>query len=395
MRSPSDAPRRLHVVTLIDVVAEIGGAEVLAAELAARLDPERFERTLVVYRRLAEGSRERASQAAVIARLRGSGVRVLELEGSSRYDLRSWAPFWRLLRREDVDVIHAHLFGPNLWASLWTRLARVPVFVAHEHTWSYQGRPLRKLADRWVVAAASDVFLAVSEEDRRQMLSIERIPADVVRVLPNGIAPPAAPDGAALRAALGVPAEAPVVGSVGLLRPQKDFPTLIRAHAEVLARVPGAHLVIAGDGPEGPALERLVADLGVGASVTLAGFRPEGAALAAAFDVAASSSTFEGSSLAILEWMALGRPIAATAVGGTPDLLAHGAAGVLVAPSDPAALGEAIAGLLTDPERAAQLGAAARERQRAEYDLDVQVRRLEALYAELADGRLNGAGPAA
>ncbi|WP_272474142.1 glycosyltransferase [Baekduia alba] len=373
-------------MTLIDVVAEIGGAEVLAVELLRGLDPDAFRRTLVVYRRLEPGSRERESQERVVAGLRADGVRVVTLEGTSRYDVQSWRPFARLLRRGDVDVVHSHLFGPNLWAALWTRIAPRTAFVAHEHTWSYEGRPLRKLADRWVVAAASDAFLAVSEQDRRQMLEREHIPAAAIRVLPNGIAPPAAPV-VDLRAQLGVPAGAPLIGSVGLLRPQKDFGTLIRAHATVVARHPEARLAILGDGEEGDALRSLVDELGLGDRVLLPGFQEGGAAAAAAFDVAVNSSTFEGSSLAIIEYMALGRPIVATSVGGTPDLLAGGAAGVLVEPRDPQAFGTAVADLLDDPARAQRLGARAQERQRAEYDVGVQVRRLEALYRELVSRR--------
>jgi glycosyltransferase involved in cell wall biosynthesis len=381
--APRGAGDRIRVVTLIDVVARIGGAEVLAAELIARLDPERFDRTLVVYRRLEPGSRQRASQDAVIEELRAAGVHVLQLEGGSRWDLRSWRPFLALLRGRRIDIVHSHLFGPNLWASIWTRVARVPAFVAHEHTWSYEGRRARKILDRWAIATAADAFLAVSEHDAAQMREREHIPARTIRVLPNGIAdadPGAVPD---LRAELGLAASTPLVGSVGLLRPQKDFPTLIRAHATVLERVPDAHLLIAGDGEEGPALQALIAELSLADRVTLTGYRPEGSALAAAFDVVANSSTFEGSSLAIIEAMGLGRPIVATAVGGSADLLGHGDAGVLVAPSDPAALGTAIADLLTDPQRAQALGARARDRQQAEYAIDVQVRRLEELYREV------------
>ena len=98
------------------------------------------------------------------------------------------------------------------------------------------------------------------------------------------------------------------------------------------------------------------------------------------FDVAVNSSTFEGSSLAILEYIATARPIVATAVGGTPDLL--GDTGRLVPASDAPALAEAVADLLCDPPTAAALGLRALERQRAEFDIDVQVSRLEALYGE-------------
>jgi glycosyltransferase involved in cell wall biosynthesis len=94
-------------------------------------------------------------------------------------------------------------------------------------------------------------------------------------------------------------------------------------------------------------------------------------------------SKYEGSPLAILEYMAGGAPIVATAVGGVPELIEDGVHGLLVGPEDPAALAAGMQRLLEDRELAARLGAAAKERQRANFDLDVVVRRLEDLYLEL------------
>jgi glycosyltransferase involved in cell wall biosynthesis len=383
----SAAPRPVHVVTLIDLVAEAGGAETLAVELVQRLDPARFRRTLVLYRQITESSPYFAGQARIIARLQSDGVEVVMLEGRDRRDLASWRPLIRLLRSGDVDVLHTHKHGPNLWGSLLARLAPRVVLVSHEHTWSFEGRPLRKLADRWLIATRADAFLAVSELDRRRMIDVEGVPTDRIRLLPNGIPPVVVQPGVDVRAELGIPAGVPLIGSVGVFRPQKDFGTLLRAHALLRERLPAARLVVVGDGPERPALEALRAELGLADGVVFAGFRSDAVGLAAGFDLAVNSSLFEGASLAILEFMALGVPVVATAVGGTPELLDGGGAGVLVAPQDPLALAAAMAGVLEDPSRAAALALAARERQHDIYNIDVQVRRLEEMYRELLAAR--------
>lgn len=373
---------RPHVAVLVDFAVDLGGAETLAFQLLERIDPARFRRTLVLYQQLDE--RLAPSQRTVVAQMHEAGVEVLELGRRDRFDLRAWGPFLRLLRSGDVDVLHSHKFGPNVWATLLARLAPVPVVIAHEHTWDFKPRSRRALADRWLVAPGADAFVAVSELDRERMRSVEGIPAWRIRFLPNGIpAVEAGGDPGEVRAELGIPQDAPVVGAVGVFRPQKDFGALLRAHARLLERRPNARLVIVGYGPEEAAIRGLVEQLGIGERVLLTGLRGDAVRIAAAFDVAVNSSLFEGSSLAIIEFMALARPIVATAVGGTPDLLAHGEAGVLVPPSEPEALADAIGGLLDDPARAAALGAAARARQLAEYDIDAQARRLQELYEEL------------
>lgn len=372
-----------HVAVLIDVVGDTGGAESLAAGLLERLDPDRYRRTLVAYQHpipeLADEHRAR------IGTLRRRGVQVLELERRGRADVRAWRPFLRLLAAGSVDVLHAHKFGPNVWATALARTRRPPVVVAHEHTWSFEGRPLRRLADRRLVAPGCDAFLAVSEADRRRMIDVERIPPQRVRVLANGIPPPRVPSGPDVRAELAVAADAPLVVAVGTIRPQKDLPALVRAFAIVREHVPDAHLAIVGDGPARAELEAAIEAAGMGDAVHLLGVRTDALRYVAAADVAVNASRFEGASLAILEYMALGRPIVATAVGGTPELLDGGRSGRLVAPGDERALAAEIVALLRDRDAAAALGRRAALRQRREYDLGVQVERLDALYGELLE----------
>lgn len=373
----------VRLVVLIDVVTDSGGAEILAVELLRRLDPRRFRRTLVIYRYLPPAHPNRPGQDAVVRQLRSEGVEVIELDAVSRRDLLSWRPLLRRLHRGEVDVLHSHKHGPNLWGAVLSRVAAPGVLIAHEHTWSFEGDPLRVLTDRWLIAPTADLMLAVSEQDRDKMIDLEGMDPGHVRVLPNGIRPVPPAPAASLREEFGIPEGSALIGSVGVLREQKDFPGMVEAHRMVLARHPDAHLVIIGGGRVRPELERLIAQHGLADRVHLAGSRPGGPALAREFDIAVNSSTFEGSSLAILEYMATARPIVATAVGGTSELLAGGAAGVLVPPSRPDLLAEQIGALIEDPERATRLGAAAATRQREHFDIDRQVERLEQLYLEL------------
>ncbi len=164
---------------------------------------------------------------------------------------------------------------------------------------------------------------------------------------------------------------------------------LVRAAARLVAEVPDVRVLILGEGPERGRLEGLIGKLGLGSTVTLLGAWPseEVADFVEALDVGVLSSHFEGMPLAVMELMAAGKPVVATAVGGVPDLVGDGVHGLLVPPGDPDALAGALGALLRDPPRRTALGEAGRERQRREFDFSAMVRRLEQRYEELLAGR--------
>jgi glycosyltransferase involved in cell wall biosynthesis len=259
----------------------------------------------------------------------------------------------------------------------------VPVIVAHEHTWSYEGQPLRKLADRAVIARGSSAFVAVSREDQRRMIEVEHIRPEDTIFIPNGIPTPPPASGNDVRAELGIPSGAPVIGTVSVLRPQKALDVLLHATKALVEEFPALRVLIAGEGDEREELQDLTGELGLQDTITFLGVRTDVPDVLAALDVAVSSSDFEGSPLSVMEYMEAARPVVATRVGGVPDLIDDGVHGRLVAPQDPAAFAAAVAELLRDPERARQMGSRGRERRREEFDIEVMVRRLEALYEEL------------
>jgi glycosyltransferase involved in cell wall biosynthesis len=175
-----------------------------------------------------------------------------------------------------------------------------------------------------------------------------------------------------------------VIGAVAVLRPQKALHLLVRAAAELAGEHPGLRVLIAGDGPEREALEALIAELGLGETVTLLGLRRDIPDVLAALDVAVVSSDFEGTPLAVLEYMDAGLPVVATRVGGLPDLIEQGRHGLLVEPGDARALADSVGTLLRNPQRARELGRLGQERRRAEFSIDNTVRTLERMYLELA-----------
>ena len=386
--------RRLKVVTLVRMFGEAGGggAERIARELLAALDADRFDRTLYVSRPPASDD---ATGEPIEADLRRRGVRVRFLSRRFKYDPFAWWPLLWLLRRERVDVLHAHTFGHNAWATVLGRLAGVGVIVAHEHNWAFAGRPLRPLVDRRLIARGSDAIIVVSDDARRKMIEVERITPDRLVVLPNGVRALPPGNGHAIRAELAIGSDDPVIGVVCVMRPEKAVGSLVRAVALLLAEVPRLRMVVAGDGPDRPAVQALARELGVTDRVHLLGDRMDVPDILAALDVAVLCSDYEGIPLALLEYMDAARPIVATRVGGIPELIEDGVEGLLVPPRDPPALAQAILALLRDRERAEALGARARERCRGEFSVEATVERLQDLYEQLYATRRGAARSAA
>ncbi len=396
MTRPAD--RKLRVLTLVDGIGTYGGAESLARQIAMTLDQRRFESVYCVSR-----WEPREEYGIGVEELHEAGVGFIGLERDSKLDLRPWRRLVGGMRREGFDVLHAHKFGSNAWGAVLAPLAGVPVFVAHEHTWSFEGRPVRRLLDRELIARSADAFVAVSEDDRRKMHEVEGIPLDRLRFIPNGIPTPAPPrPGADLRAELGIEPGQPVIGTVATLRPQKALDVLVRATVPLARERPDVRVLIAGgqaggraDAPDPPreALEGLARELGVAEQVVMLGHRSDVPDVLAALDIAVLSSDFEGSPLSVMEYMEAGKPVVATSVGGVPDLVEEGVTGFLVEPQDPDGLAAAVAKLIEQPERAAEMGAAGRARRRAEFSLEGTTRRIESLYEELY--ALKAGGPPA
>ena len=350
-----------------------GGAEVFTAGLAAALPRDRFDARVCVTR-YAEGF--------LVDQLRSQGVPLLALGRRSSRDV---LPFWRLrdyLRGEGIDVLHTHLFGSNLWGSLVGRSSGVPAVVAHEHTWSYEGQPLRKFLDGRVIGRLANAFIAVSRLDSERMVALEKVPADKVEVIPAAFVPREHDEDTDPRAELGIPQEAPVIGTAVALRPQKALNVAIDAFSKVLETIPEAHFVVAGEGPCSEDWERYARDIGVSERAHFMGPRSDIASVIRSFDVATLSSDFEGTPVFLLEAMAYGTAIVATDVGGVRDVVGGDDTAILVPPRDPEGLAAAYVALLSDPERRAKMSRAAQDRL-GDFSIERVSERIAGLYERL------------
>ncbi len=245
--APAGAPaHRTKVLMLVNRLRfGGGGAERFLVGLAAHLPPERFEVVVCT---------TRPSEGALLESMLAQGVEHVPLDRRGRLDARAFARLVRILRERRIDVLHAHMFGSNVWGTLLGRLARVPVVIAQEQTWDYVGQPVRKFLDGRLIGRYADVFVAVSHRDAERMVELEGVPRDKVRVIPNAYVPRPSDTSRDLRAELGIPADAPVVGTAAVHRPQKALEVLLEAFADLRERLPAAHLLLGGDGPRRAAL---------------------------------------------------------------------------------------------------------------------------------------------
>jgi glycosyltransferase involved in cell wall biosynthesis len=170
---------------------------------------------------------------------------------------------------------------------------------------------------------------------------------------------------------------------VGRLVPIKDGPTFLAAARQVRAQRPDVRFALVGDGEERPALEAVCARLGLNGAVRFFGWRRDLAAVYGDLDVVVNASRNEGTPVALIEALAASRPVVATRVGGTPDVLGDGAHGLLVPPGDPAALARAIVETLEQSEAARRRALAGRESVLKRHSAARLVRDVDALYREL------------
>jgi glycosyltransferase involved in cell wall biosynthesis len=368
-----DVARKRRVVMLVNRLRRGGGAERAMVALATHLPQDRFDVTVVT---------TRPAWGPLVDRLLEHGVRHISLDRRGRFDLRPFRRLVTLLRTERIDVLHAHMFGSNFWGAVLGRLAGVPVVVAQEQTWSYEGQRLRQFLDGQVIGRLADAFVAVSERDRERMVTLEGVPPEKIIVLPNPYVRRPRHESVDVRDALGIPAAAPLVVTVAVLRPQKALDVLLTAFAEVLASVPEAILAIGGHGECREALEQRARDLGIAEQVRFLGWWEDVGGLLEAADVAAMSSDYEGAPLFAIECVAHMAPLVSTDVGNVAAWLGDGNGVVVVPPRDPSAMARALIALLRDPDRRAAQARAAFSRL-PRYEVENVTREFIELYERL------------
>jgi glycosyltransferase involved in cell wall biosynthesis len=300
----------------------------------------------------------------------------------------------RTLRREQPDVFHAHLSGPTAakYPLVAAVMARVPAVVATVQLVP----PFRTDRSNWwqlrMLARRVDGYVAVSRDIQQRLIQELGWPPGKVEVVYNAVRPEyfAPVEESELRSSLTGLHDRPVVLTTARLDEQKGHALLL----EAAAVVPDALFLLAGDGPSRRQLEARVADLGLSKRVVFLGQRSDIRELLMACDVFVLPSLYEGSSLAVLEAMASGRAIVATGIPGTDELIEDGVSGLLVPPTDDAALAGAIRRLLDDDELRRRLGAKARAHAEVEFTRDAMATRITSTYRRLLGAHDPAVAPA-
>jgi glycosyltransferase involved in cell wall biosynthesis len=349
-----------------------GGAERVVAQLAGALQSAGAENVVFLP---AEGEGWLARQ------LEGSGVDVEPFHLDRPMSPGFARELQSVFRRRRIDVAHSHEFSMAVYGAWAASRARIP-HVITMHGGRYYAERLRRRVALRAAIGASGKTVAVSEHLANQMSRDLWVPRSRIHTVPNGV-PRVEATAGTLRAELGLGDEARLIVAIGNLYPVKGHAHLVDALARIATRHPEAHVAIGGRGQLAESLAARAAAHGLSDRVHLLGLRADVAAVLASADLFVLPSLSEGLPLALLEAMFAARPIVASNVGEVGVALAHGQAGVLVPPGDPAALADALDRLLADPNRARDFARRAEQRAVAEYDLTRMVERYVAAYQEL------------
>ncbi|MCX8086132.1 MAG: glycosyltransferase [Rhodocyclaceae bacterium] len=309
-------------------------------------------------------------------RAREAGFTVFETPMRSAFDLPAILRLRRFIAEKRPDIINTHSSRDTQLAGLAARsLLHRPRIVRTRHL-------ALPITSRFTYRVLPDRVVAVSNHVARY-LACAGVPTERIATVHTGIdlTRYVAPEtGGTLRAELGLPENAPIVGTVAILRRKKGHADLLEAIPAVLARFPETHFVFAGDGPQRANLERRIAELQLTAYVHLLGLRRDVVNLLASFDLFVLPTHQEALGTAFVEAGAMGLAAIGSRVDGVPEVIDDGKTGLLVPVKDPLALAQAIIALLADPERRRALGEAAREKVRQNFSRQAMVAGMLEVY---------------
>jgi len=366
--------RVLHVIDNL----EVGGTETQMVQMAQRLASSVDLMTVATLR----------AGGPLTDQLKDAGIQIIEfpkrrtmLSFQAAYQLIRMAWF---IRREKIDVVHAHDLWANLMAIPAARLARAPVVISSQRNlatlWWYT--PLRKRFIRYVHLLANHVVVN-SMAVKRLMENEFRIPAERLRVLNNGVDferfSKSGIDRQTLFPTIGLNSKL-IVNVANMNTEVKGHAVLIEAAKEICAGSSDVYFALIGDGPLRPHLESRVREIGLQDCFRFLGRRRDIPEILSCADLFVLPSFAEGLPNSVLEAAAAGLPVIATQVGGIPEIIEHGASGLLVPPGDKQALVAAVRQFLKDPPFAARLGRAGQQRVRSRFSFDSVIAQLRLLY---------------
>jgi glycosyltransferase involved in cell wall biosynthesis len=380
------APARIRLLLLTDTsIAFAGGSERFLRNLATMLPRDRYAVTVV---QLDAGHHAGAGRHALSD---ASHVDLRNLPVDAVYGPGGWLALRALrslLREGGFDIVQSQHEKSDLLNAL---LPRRPgrLHLSNRRDMGFKKSARLKQAFR-LLNHRFDCVVAPSQPVLGELARSEALDPARMLWIPNGVdtqrfRPRQGPAREAMRQALRLGRETIAFGCVARFTPEKRHVDLVDAFARVRATAPQARLLLVGDGPLRAEVEARATALGVADAVDLLGMRPDVESVLPALDAGVLASSTEGMSNAILEMMACGLPVVATAVGGNPSLVRDGATGLLAPPLAPDALGDAMSALAADAALRTRLGVAGRARIEGEFSLAAMVRSFDQAYQRLLE----------
>ena len=357
------ADRRPTICYIIDDLG-IGGAQRQLVELVKSLPRDRYALHVISLS---------TKKCALEPLVRDAGVPLTLIPQSGIVSPRAFWRLYRTLRALRPAAVHTWLFTADLYGRLAAWLAGVPVILSSVRSVE-PDKPSHYVAVDRLLRHITTGFTVNAKAIGKVLASREGVSPDRITTVYNGV------DLRAFTPSLRNGSHAPMIGIIGRLVPVKDHATFLRAAVLISREQPAARFLIVGNGPLREALNQEVARVGLEERVQFLDSQSDTASVFAALDVVVVSSRYEGCCNVILEGMAMGKPVVATAVGGNPELIVPGETGYLVPSDDAMNLATAILQLLRDPEHARAMGQAGRRRIEAHFTLDRMVREIETVY---------------
>ena len=364
----------LHVIDSLD----LGGAQTFLLDLVSHHDRTRF--------------------IPEVAVMHGMGVYAKAFE-DARVPVQSLSPvrfppfyipnFWKLMKGGNYDLLHFHLFGANLCAKPLAIMSGHPAIVVHDqcNDESREQNPLLLAADAFW-NQKSHRIIAVSESTRRYLLCHEDLDDSSVITISNGIdtekfRPAIGGQCKSARSELGIPADAFVIGGVGRLVSQKNFLLFLKVASNILKKYPEVRFAIAGTGPLETILRAEAENLGISSQILFLGHVSDRQSLYHALDVLLITSDFEGTPMTLLEAMASGVPVVASAVDGISEVCSDGVDSLLAPPRDSDFFEQSLFRIIRDKTLRGNLAFAGRRTILERYDIQVIAERVEQVYCDL------------
>jgi glycosyltransferase involved in cell wall biosynthesis len=376
----------LHVITRLIV----GGAQENTLYTAARLDPLRYKVEVIC-------GPQTGSEGSLIEEARAQGIPLtimpnLVRQVSPLNDFKALIALTRVMRQGEYTIVHTHSSKAGILGRLAARLAGVPLIVHSVHGWSFHDympsitRRIYILVERWI-ARFTDVIIVVTVKDIEKGLqagSGHREQYHLIRsAIPLDEFDPRRADRVMSRRQLGLPLNAPVIGTIGRFSAQKNPLDWVRVAGSVGHARPEARFIMVGDGPLRPQVEALIIQEGLAGRAILTGLRRDASQLLAAMDIFMLTSLWEGLPRTIPEAQAMGLQVVANRADGTTEAIQDGLNGYLCTPGNLEDMASRVITLLDDPALRAVMGQHGRSEAVTEFDLRKMIEGIDRLYQQL------------